>query len=251
MIMWSVYLLMFAPLCTVVVYSFLAPVADGGYELTTRYYKDLFANAAIGEALGRSLVVAAGVAVIAGGIGALGAFAIDRGRLPGFGLLRMLSLLPLVMPELVLGLASLLWFVTLRMTLGLHSMILAHVTFTVSYVVVTVRGRLQDFDRTLEDAAADLGCGFWRTLFLVTLPNVWPAVVAGMMMAFVLSFDDFLISFFNAGVGSDTLPLKLYSMIRFGLSREMYALSSLLVLITVAGVAVVRLAGRRRGRISI
>lgn len=232
-LMWAAYLLMFAPLAAVVVWSFLEPTADGSLDFSLRHYGTLFANAGIAAALERSLIVAASVAVISGVVGALGAFAIDRGRWFGFGLMRTLSVLPLVMPELVLGLASLLWFVALRMTLGIHSMILAHVTFTLSYVVVTVGGRLREFDRSLEEAAGDLGCGFWQTLFFVTLPNIWPSVIAGMMMAFVLSFDDFLISFFNSGVGSDTLPLKLYSLIRFGLSREMYALSTLLIVFTV------------------
>lgn len=242
-LMWLVYVALFAPLLTVTVYSFLEPLPGGGQVFSTRYYEQLFQNESIAAALWRSFVVASFVAVIAGVIGALGAFAIERGRLPGFALLRGLTLLPLAMPELVLGLSSLLWFVLLQMTLGLHSMVMAHVTFAVSYVVVTVRGRLAEFDRSLEEAAADLGCGFWRTLWLVILPNVWPAVAAGMMMAFVISFDDFLISFFTVGIGSDTLPLKLYSMIRFGLSREMYALSAILVLLTVFAVA-----GSRRVR---
>lgn len=235
LIMCLSFVLMFSPLITVFIFSFLDPVHDGGsgFRWTLKWYLDLMGNKVVADALARSLVVAASVAVLSGLIGALGALALDRGTFPGLKLLKTISALPLVMPELVLGLSSLIWFVMLRMTFGLHSIVFAHVTFTVSYVVVIVSARLQEFDRSIEEAAADLGAEWWRVILFVVFPNVWSAIAAGMMMAFVLSFDDFLISFFTSGVGSDTLPLKLYSMIRFGMNRQMYALSSLLVVASI------------------
>jgi spermidine/putrescine transport system permease protein len=156
-----------------------------------------------------------------------------------------LTLLPLVLPELVLGIASLIWFATLRLTLGTQSIVLAHATFAVSYVVVTVRASLRDFDPALIDAARDLGCTPAQAYRKVVLPLILPGMVGGGLMAFTLSFDDFLISFFTAGVGADTLPMRLYSMIRFGLNEEMYALSALLILATVAAVGVQRRLMRR------
>jgi len=138
----------------------------------------------------------------------------------------------------VMGLASVIWFAFLGIKLGVHTIMMAHVTFALSYVVITVRARLADFDTSLEEAAADLGATPGQVFRTVTLPLIAPAIVAGAMMAFTLSFDDFLISFFTAGAGSDTLPMRLYSMIRFGLNREIYALSSLLIVVTAIGMAV-------------
>jgi ABC-type spermidine/putrescine transport system permease subunit II len=240
---------LFAPLVTVVVYSFLVPTptVSGAVEmrLGLAWYEGLFANGALGDALLVSVEIAAVVSVVASVLGGLGALALERGRFPGRDLLAAATLVPLVLPELVQGLASVIWFAALRMTLGTHSIILAHATFAVSYVVVTVRARLADFDGTLLEAAADLGAPPLAVFRRVTLPLALPGVVAGAMMAFTLSFDDFLISFFTAGVGADTLPMKLYAMIRFGLNREMYALSSLLILVTAAGLALQRRLGRR------
>lgn len=224
------FLLLYAPIVTVVVASFVGP--DGP---TLAHYDQLFADGAIGAAVERSLSVAAGTSLAAALLGTLGALAIERGRFPGRALLGTLTLLPLAMPELVLGIASLLWFATLRMTLGLHSIMLAHVTFAVSYVLVAVRASLRGFDSALIDAARDLGATSWQVHRRVILPLIAPGVLAGALMAFTLSFDDFLISFFTAGVGSDTLPMRLYAAIRFGMSREMYALSALLIVVSAVG----------------
>jgi spermidine/putrescine transport system permease protein len=129
----------------------------------------------------------------------------------------------------VLGLSLLIWFVLLRITLGSFSIILAHITFSVSYVIITVKARLDGFDYSLEEAAQDLGASPWQTFWRVTFPLIWPGVLSGALMAFTLSFDDFLITFFTAGVGSDTLPLKIYAMIKFGVSPEINALSTLML----------------------
>jgi len=141
-----------------------------------------------------------------------------------------------VMPELVLGLSMLMWFVMLQVTLGAVSIILAHTTFCISYVVVTVRSRLQDFDEAMEEAAFDLGASAWQTFWRVTFPLIRPGVLAGALMAFTLSFDDFIIAFFTTGVASETLPLKLYSMIKLGVSREVYALSAVVLVVTYIGI---------------
>ncbi len=223
-----VFLLLYAPLVAVVVYSL---------DPDLRWYERLFQNETLGDVLIRSLIVASVTSVVASLIGTAAALGLARANFRGKRLLGLLTLVPLVMPELVMGLSSVVWFVTLRLTLGLWSVIFAHVTFTVSYVVVTVRARLADCDPGLEEAARDLGATGWQTLRLVTLPLLFPGILAGAMMAFTLSFDDFLISYFTAGVNSDTLPMKLYAMIRFGVNREMYALSSLLIAATVLGLA--------------
>lgn len=234
-VMWSAFVLLFLPLIIVVILSFVEPLQGGttNFQWSFIWYQNLFHNEKIGQSLFRSLFIAGAVAISSGVIGACGAVVFDRGRFFGLRFLKILAVFPLILPELVLGISSLLWFVVLRLSLGMHSIVMAHITFTVSYVLVIVLGRLQNFDRSLEEASADLGASYWQTIYLVIWPNIRTSVVAGMMVAFVLSFDDFMISFFTTGVDSDTLPLTLYGMIRFGLNKEIYALSSLLVGMTL------------------
>ena len=234
-VMWAAFSLLFLPLLTVFGLSFVEPLRDGtaNFQWSLIWYQKLVQNEKIGQSLLRSLLIAASVAFCSGALGACGAIAFDRGKFLGLGFLKALAIFPVILPELVLGISSLLWFVVLRLSLGMHSIVMAHITFTVSYVLVIVLARLQDIDKSLEEAAADLGAGYWQSLYLVIWPNIRTSVYAGMIVAFVLSFDDFMISFFTTGVDSDTLPLMLYSMIRFGLNKEIYALSSILVTMTV------------------
>lgn len=233
------YLLMLAPIATVVVLSFVAPEsADAPLAPTLMWYRRLFANVTLAEAVWRSLGIAAATSALATVIGTLGAIALERGRFPGSKILDVLTMLPLVLPELVLGISSLIWFAALRMTLGIYSIILAHVTFALSYVVVTVRASLRNFDPALIDAARDLGCDAFKAYWRVVLPLILPGIFGGAVMAFTLSFDDFLISFFTAGVGADTLPMQLYAMLRFGLNKEMYALSTLLIAATAVALRI-------------
>jgi spermidine/putrescine transport system permease protein len=241
-IMWSAFSLLFLPLLTVIILSFIEPSRDGttDFQWSLVWYQRLLENEKIGQTLLRSILIAGSVAVCSGVVGTCGAIAFSRGRFWGLGVLKVLAMFPVVLPELVLGLSSLLWFVVLRLSLGMHSIVLAHVTFTVTYVLVVVLARLQGLDQSLEEAAADLGASYWQTLFKVIWPSISTSVAAGMMIAFVLSFDDFMISFFTTGVESDTLPLMLYSMIRFGINREIYALSTLLVTMTFLVVIVFR-----------
>jgi spermidine/putrescine transport system permease protein len=235
------YALLFAPIVTVVVLSFVfTPAPDAPARFGLEWYQRLFADAELAAALRRSLVVAAATSLLASVLGTLGAIALERGRFPGRTLLDALVTLPLVLPELVLGISSLIWFSVLRLTLGVQSIILAHVTFAVSYVVIAVRASLRGFDPLLVDAAQDLGATRPQVYRRVVLPLILPGIVAGALMAFTLSFDDFLISYFTAGVGSDTLPIRLYASIRFGLNKEMYALSALLIAATTAAVAAQR-----------
>ncbi len=241
-IMMTAFAVLYLPLIAVVILSFIEPLRDGttNFQWSLVWYQKLFENEKIIEALLRSILIAASVAIGSGIIGACGAIAFDRGRFKGLGFLKVLAVFPVILPELVLGISSLIWFVFLRITLGMHSIVMAHITFTASYVLVIVLARLKDLDRSLEEAAADLGASYAQTLLKVIWPNIRMSIVAGMMVAFVLSFDDFMISFFTTGVDSDTLPLKLYSMIRFGINKEIYALSTLLVGMTFLVVVVFR-----------
>jgi spermidine/putrescine transport system permease protein len=184
------------------------------------------------DALGMSLWVGLWSTLGATLLGTTAALALERTEFKGRKIFDAVTLIPLVIPEIVMGLSLLVWFVLLRLSLGSFSIILAHITFSFSYVIITVRTRLQDFDHSLEEAARDLGATPWKTFWRVTFPLIWPGVLSGALMAFTLSFDDFLITFFTAGVGSDTLPVKLYSMIKFGISPKINALSTLILLAT-------------------
>lgn len=227
------YGLLLTPILTIVALSFFSPEFSGEpLAPTLLWYERVFSDASLFQTVEQSLLIAASTSIIATFLGTTGAIALEHGRFPGKALLEALTLLPLILPELVLGISSLVWFATLRFTLGSYSIILAHTTFAVSYALVTVRSSLRHLDPALIDAARDLGCSTMRAYGRVVLPLIMPGIVGGALMAFILSFDDFLISFFTAGAGADTLPMLLYSMVRFGINREMYALSSLLIAMT-------------------
>ena len=227
----AAFLMLYLPLVALVIYSFLGPSAGPGspQAWTLEWYRRILKNSEVLDAFNMSIYVGIWSTLVSTLVGTAAALAIERFRFPGRQLFDMITHVPLIMPEIVLGLALLIWFVVLRITLGPFSMILAHTTFSVSYVIITVKSRLQGFDDSLEEAAHDLGASPWQTFWKVTLPLIWPGVLSGALMAFTLSFDDFLITFFTAGVGSDTLPLKIYSMIKFGVSPEINALSTLML----------------------
>lgn len=229
-----VYLALYLPLVTVAVYSFHSPAG-----FTLEWYGRVLANEAVLRTLAQSLWVGAAATVISVLIGTPAALAIRRTRFRGRRFVEVLTYLPLVMPEIVLGLAMLLWFVFLGLSLGTISLVVAHVTFCVSYVIVTVGARLHGFDAAIEEAAYDLGASSWEVFWKVTLPLIWPGILSGALMAFTLSFDDFLISFFVSGPGAETLPLQIYSMIKFGISPELHALSTLMVAVTLVSVGMV------------
>lgn len=226
-------LVLYLPLVALIIYSFVKVTPEGSREFTLQWFIEAFQDENLRDALGVSLWVGAWATLGATLLGTTAALALERTEFRGRKIFDALTLVPLVIPEIVMGLSLLVWFVLLRMTLGSFSIILAHITFSFSYVIITVRTRLQDFDYSLEEAAKDLGASSWQTFRRVTFPLIWPGVLSGALMAFTLSFDDFLITFFTAGVGSDTLPVKLYSMIKFGMSPKINALSTLILLATI------------------
>jgi spermidine/putrescine transport system permease protein len=236
------FLALYIPLGVLVVGSFrTSPLLGPGVEpgWTLEWYQRVIHNPEVLKALGLSLWIGGWTFLFASLMGTLAALSLVRTRFPGRKVLNALSHVPLVLPEIVQGLSLLVWFVALRLTLGSVSVILAHITFSVSYVILSVKARLEGFDETLEEAARDLGASPWQTFRYVTFPLLAPAIFSGGVMAFTLSFDDFLITFFTSGVGSDTLPVRIYSMIKFGVSPEIHALSTFMLLATVLLVLVV------------
>jgi putrescine transport system permease protein len=200
-----------------------------------RWYGELFHNAQILDAAWLSLRIAAATATLATILGTLAALALARagrfvGRAPLVGLLAG----PLVMPEVILGLALLLLFVAMESVFGFPSrgagtIVIAHVTFSMAYVAVVVRAKLADLDRSLEEAAADLGAPPATVFLRITMPLIAPALAAGWLLAFTLSLDDLVVASFVSGPGASTLPMVVYSSVRLGVSPQINALATLLV----------------------
>ena len=236
----SIYAFLFLPMIVLVVLSFnAAPRGVEWHGFTTHWYTRLLEDEAILEALSNSVQIALQATLLSGFIGLCVGLTMERGSFVTKKVLRNFGTLPIVLPDIVQGLSLLCFFAWLAIPLGLFSVVIAHTAFGTAYVATLVRARLQAMDPLLEEAAADLGASQLRILFKVTLPQLWPAMVSGMLMVFTLSFDDFSVAFFTAGVGATTLPLKIYSMLKFGVSPEVNALSALilctsLVLVTVA-----------------
>lgn len=233
----TAFALLYFPLVIMFAYSFLDS-SSGSAVPTLKWYQLALSNMQTLAALKISVWVGLWSTLGATVCGTLGALVLQRSRFYGMRLFAGLVYIPLVMPEIVMGLSLLIWFVALRIPLGVGCVILGHITFSVSYVLITVRARLEDFDPALEEAASDLGATIWQTFWKVTLPLIRPAVISGALIAFTLSFDDFLVTFFIGGVGTDTLPVRIYSMIKFGMTPEIHALSCLMIAATAILISV-------------
>ena len=216
---------LYLPLMMVVLFSF-NPSKNAGVMtgFTLDWYKQLFSDAEIAATLRNSLRLAALSIGTAAVIGTLGAVALARRKMRLQGLMEGVASLPVMVPEIVLGMAFLAAFSFVGLRLGLATMYLAHTTFCIPYIFLLVKSRLAAMDPQLEEAARDLGARPARVFFTVTLPVVLPAVVAGMLMAFAMSLDDVIISYFVTGPGAQTLPLKVYSSLKVGVTPEINAL---------------------------
>ncbi len=226
----AVYAFLYAPIAVLVLFSFNTSRRNAVWQgFTVQWYGSLLRNESILQALANSLKVGVAATVIATVIGTMAALALVRHQFRGKAAYNTLIFIPLIIPEVVMGISLLTFFVALGMRLSLTAIILAHVVFAISFVTVVVRARLLGFDRRLEEAAMDLGANPRTTFRLVTLPLIFPGILAGALLAFTLSFDDFVITSFVAGVGSTTLPLKVYSMLRFGVTPEVNAISTIML----------------------
>lgn len=233
----AVYAFLYVPLAIVVLFSFNDSELNAQWVgFTTRWYAKLASDTDMLHAAANSLFIALVASTSATVLGTMAGIAMQRYR-PR--LLPILALTPVAMPELLLGVALLLFFrQVLDLTLGLLSILIAHVTFSIGFVAVIVRARLAGMDNNIFEAARDLGASPWQTFRRITLPLIAPALAAGFLMAFTLSIDDFVITFFVAGVGVTTLPLQIYSMIKVAVSPEVNAVSTLLMLLTLTVVAI-------------
>jgi spermidine/putrescine transport system permease protein len=243
------FVFLYAPIVILVIFSFNSSRFVSSWEgFSLRWYVELFSNAAMGTALRNSLIVAFASTLISTVFGTMVALAMERRQFVGKLGFDALLYLPIIIPDIAMAVMLLLFFVMSKIALSLVTIIIAHVAFNISFVAVVVRARLVGFDRSVEEAAQDLGANELQTFWYVTLPLLLPAILGGALLAFTLSLDDFVITFFTAGVGSTTLPLRIYSMVKLGITPEINAVSTLLLLASMILVMLSLLFQRRGGR---
>jgi spermidine/putrescine transport system permease protein len=225
------YAFLYVPLLIVIVYSFNDSRLNAEWVgFTLDWYRKLAADDEMLTAAGNSLAIGVVASLVSTVLGTMAGVAMHRYRLR---LLPMLVVAPIAIPEILMGVSLLIFFVLLNFTLGLVSVALAHIAFCIGFVAIVVRARLAGMDEMLTEAARDCGASPAKAFRYVTLPLIMPGVIAGALMAFTLSIDDFVITFFTAGAGTVTLPLQIYSMIKIAVTPEVNAVSTLLMLLTL------------------
>lgn len=229
----AIAIFLISPVVITVIYSF-----NSGYRVTAwegfslKWYKSALENISLWTAIKNTLLIAIANTLISTLLGTMAAYALARFRFRFKMIFRNLIYIPVILPEIIFGIALLSFFNLLSVEPGLTTVILSHVTFTVSFVTLIVGARFDKFDFRLEEAALDLGASHLTAFFKVVLPVIAPGVVSAAIFAFTLSVDDFIITFFTAGTGSSTLPVKIYSMIKFSITPEINAISTILIMLT-------------------
>ncbi len=239
---------LYIPMIILIIYSFnesrLVTVWGG---FSTKWYGELFQNEAFLNAAWVTIKVAVMSSTIATVLGTMAAYVLVRGgRFMGRTLFSGMIYAPLVMPEVITGLSLLLLFIGIGLDRGVMTIVLAHTTFSMCYVSVVVSSRLVTFDKSLEEAALDLGCSPAESFRLVTLPIIAPAVISGWLLAFTLSLDDLVIASFTSGPSATTLPIRIFSAVRLGVTPEINALSTIMISIVTVGVITASLVTKRQ-----
>lgn len=226
-----VFIFLFLPIFVLVLFSFNTSELNIIFEgFTLHWYKDLFSNRSLLEALFNTLLVAVTSTVVSTIIGTISAYGLYKYDFKGKTIINELLYVPIVLPEIVLGIALLSIYTLMKLELGMFTLILAHISFSIPFVIISVRSVLSSMDPNLEKAASDLGASDATTFFKVILPSLLPGVMSGAQLAFSLSLDDVVISYFTAGPGSNTLPLHIYSIIKTGVTPDVNALITLMLL---------------------
>jgi putrescine transport system permease protein len=239
---------LYLPIVLLIIFSFneskLVTVWAG---FSTKWYVAMLSNQGLMDAAWVTIRVGLISATVATVLGTLAALALTRyARFRGRILFSGMVFAPLVMPEVITGLSLLLLFVAMGLDRGILTVTLAHITFTMCFVAVVVQSRLVTFDRSLEEAAMDLGATPVRTFFQITLPVIMPAIVSGWMLAFTLSLDDLVIASFTSGPGATTLPMKIYSQVRLGVTPEINAVCTVLIAVVAVGVIAASIVNKQR-----
>lgn len=244
-----VYIFLFAPIIVVALTSFnptgRATIPE---SLSTTWYSELSEDDQLIDALWVSVRVAIGTAIIASILGLLAAYGLSRFRFPGRGALQGLFYLPMLVPAVVSGVSLLTWYNKIGIDLGWFTILIAHVIFALPFTLTIILTSFAGFDTRLEEAAQDLGATPFRTFRYITLPLVMPGVIGGALIAFTLSFDEFVLTFFVAGGGVQTLPLVIYNRIRYLLSPEINAIATIVMAISIGLLVFGQIAAAIRGR---
>ena len=227
-----VFSFLFLPIFVLILFSFNTSEMNIVFEgFTTLWYKDLFNNKALIDSLTNTLIVAIISTLISTIIGTISAYALHKYNFPFKKLINELIYIPVVIPEIVLGISLLCIYTLINLELGLFTLILAHICFSLPFVIINVRGVLENIDPNLEKAASDLGASKFKIFSKIIVPMLMPGILSGAQLAFTLSLDDVVISYFTSGPGSDTLPLYIFSMIKTGVTPDVNALISLMLLV--------------------
>lgn len=241
------FLYIYFPIVILIVFSFNTMKLNVRWQgFTLSWYNVLFHDQQVLMATRNTLIIAVVSTFFATLIGTLAALAMQRYRFPGYSASETLMYIPIVIPEVVMGISLLVFFVMINMTLGLVTIMLAHIAFNIPFVALVVRARLHGYDNAIDEAAMDLGANEMTTFWRVTLPTIMPGVLSGALLAFTLSLDDYVITYFTAGPGSTTLPLRVFSMVRFMVTPEVNALSTIWVLIVFIILLIGQIAQSRR-----
>jgi spermidine/putrescine transport system permease protein len=238
----SVYLFLYVPILILIIYSFNDSKYSTNWQgFTLKWYAQLFSDSPLKEALVNSIIIALSSSVIATILGTLGALAFYRYRFIGRKVLYTFIYIVMMSPDIVMGISLLMFFITIGMATGPFTLLLAHITFCLPFVIVTVYSRISGFDRNIIDVAKDLGASEVQMFRHIMLPLLMPAIIAGWLLSFTLSLDDVVVSFFTTGPSFEILPLKIYSMVRLGIKPEINALSAIMVLLSLITVTVAHL----------
>ena len=238
---------LYVPIAVLIIFSFNSARTGATWQsFTLQWYERVFSNARILEAAANSLIVAVLSTLGAVVIGTLMAMAMERYRFRGKAAWDGLLYLPVIVPEIVMGISLLIFFAAVNLSRGVITLVISHIAFCMPFVYLTMRARLADFDRSVEEAAQDLGANEWITFRRITLPLLMPGIISSALLAFTLSLDDFVISFFVTGVSSQTLPVYIWGQIRKGITPEINAISALMLVLSIILVVVTQLIQRRQ-----
>ncbi|OGO37572.1 MAG: spermidine/putrescine ABC transporter permease [Chloroflexi bacterium RBG_16_57_11] len=241
------FIYLYLPILILIIFSFNTQKINVRWQgFTLDWYKVLVNDQNVILATRNTLIIATVSTIIATIIGTMAALALQRYRFPGHDVAESGLYIPVIIPEVVMGISLLAFFASIGLTLGLVSITLSHIAFSIPFVTLVVRARLHGFDKSIEEAAMDLGANEVTTFWRVTLPTIMPGVLSGALLAFTLSLDDYVITYFTAGPGSTTLPLRIFSMVRFSVTPEVNALSTLWVLTIFVVLLIGQIAQRRQ-----
>lgn len=249
-----IYIFLYLPILVVIIFSFNTSEMNVKFEgFTLAWYSRMLDNIELMDALKTTIIVAFASTLLSVFIGTISAFGMFKYKFKGKSVIDSMLYIPVVIPEIVLGISLLAFFTALDIPMGLLTLIIAHVTFSVPFVIITVRSRLSGYDMSIEEASMDLGANQLRTFKRVTLPIISPGIMSGAMLALTMSLDDVIVSFFTIGPNDVTLPIKIFGMVRKGVSPDVNALSTLMILATVLIIitskSIEKISRKRRGEI--